>query len=55
MLIATAARALLATDSFDALHEGGLFLYDMVQAGGKRLSSTYVTRTLVGKAGVCTC
>eukprot|EP00953_Heterococcus_sp_UTEX-ZZ885_P013888 7922-Heterococcus_DN1.PRE.4 len=46
------ASSMVVADSFDALHEGGLFLYDMVQAGGKRLSSTYVTRTLVGEAGI---
>ncbi|CAM9326203.1 unnamed protein product, partial [Ectocarpus sp. 4 AP-2014] len=38
--------------SFDSLHEAGLFLYDTVQAGGKRLSRTFVTRTLVGDAGI---
>ncbi|CAM9874477.1 unnamed protein product, partial [Laminaria digitata] len=38
--------------SFDALHEAGLFLYDTVQAGGKRLSRTFVTRTLLGDPGI---
>lgn len=38
--------------SFDALHEAGLFLYDTVQAGGKRLSRTFVTRTLIGDPGI---
>ncbi|CAM9413769.1 unnamed protein product [Ectocarpus fasciculatus] len=38
--------------SFDSLHEAGLFLYDTVQAGGKRLSRTFVTRTLVGDPGI---
>lgn len=38
--------------SFDALNEAGLFLYDTVQAGGKRLSRTFVTRTLIGDPGI---
>ncbi|CAM9902350.1 unnamed protein product, partial [Hapterophycus canaliculatus] len=38
--------------AFDGLHEAGLFLYDTVQAGGKRLSRTFVTRTLVGHPGI---
>lgn len=38
--------------AFDSLHEAGLFLYDTVQAGGRRLSRTFVTRTLVGDAGI---
>lgn len=38
--------------SFDGLHEAGLFLYDTVQAGGKRLSRTFVTRTLLGEPGI---
>lgn len=38
--------------SFDSLHEAGLFLYDTVQAGGKRLSRTFVTRTLLGDPGI---
>jgi alpha-ketoglutarate-dependent dioxygenase FTO len=37
--------------AFDALYDAGLFLYDAVQPGGKRLSITFVTRTLLGKAG----
>ena len=37
--------------AFDALHEAGLFLYDTVQPGGKRLSRTFVTRTVIGKPG----
>ena len=37
---------------FDSLHEAGLFLYDTVQAGGKRLSRTFVTRTLLGDPGI---
>ncbi|CAM9981938.1 unnamed protein product [Sphacelaria rigidula] len=38
--------------AFDSLSHAGLFLYDTVQAGGKRLSRTFVTRTLVGDAGI---
>lgn len=38
--------------SFDGLHEAGLFMYDTVQAGGKRLSKTFVTRTLLGDPGI---
>lgn len=38
--------------AFDSLHEAGLFLYDTVQAGGKRLSRTFVTRTLIGDPGI---
>lgn len=38
--------------SFDELHEAGLFMYDTVQAGGKRLSRTFVTRTLLGDPGI---
>lgn len=37
---------------FDDLNDTGLFMYDTVQAGGKRLSRTFVTRTLVGDAGI---
>lgn len=37
---------------FDDLNDAGLFMYDTVQAGGKRLSRTFVTRTLVGDAGI---
>lgn len=37
---------------FEGLHDAGLFLYDTVQAGGKRLSRTFVTRTLVGDPGI---
>ena len=37
--------------AFDSLHDAGLFLYDIVQPGGKRLSKTFVTRTLLGKPG----
>ena len=39
-------------ESFDGLHEAGLFMYDTVQAGGKRLSKTFVTRTLLGDPGI---
>ena len=35
--------------TFDALNE--LFLYDAVQPGGKRVSQTFVKRTLIGKPG----
>ncbi|KAG5193084.1 FTO catalytic domain-containing protein [Tribonema minus] len=42
----------LVREAFSKVHEAGLFLYDIVQAGGKRLSSTFVTRTLVGEAGI---
>ncbi len=38
--------------SFDELQEAGLFMYDTVQAGGKRLSRTFVTRTLLGDPGI---
>jgi len=38
-------------DCFDTLHDAGLFLYDAVQPGGKRLSRTFVTRTVIGKPG----
>ena len=37
--------------SFNALNDSGLFLYDVVQPGGKKLSQTFVTRTLVGEPG----
>uniref|UniRef100_A0A7S4S7P2 Alpha-ketoglutarate-dependent dioxygenase FTO n=1 Tax=Ditylum brightwellii TaxID=49249 RepID=A0A7S4S7P2_9STRA len=37
--------------SFHDLNDSGLFLYDIVQPGRKRLSRTYVTRTLVGCPG----
>jgi alpha-ketoglutarate-dependent dioxygenase FTO len=37
--------------AFDSLYDAGLFLYDAVQPGGKRLSKTFVTRTLLGKPG----
>ncbi len=39
------------TSSFHAMNDSGLFLYDVVQPGGKRLSLTFVTRTLVGNPG----
>lgn len=39
-------------ESFDGLHDAGLFMYDTVQAGGKRLSKTFVTRTLLGDPGI---
>lgn len=38
-------------ECFDTLHDQGLFLYDTVQPGGKRLSKTFVTRTVIGKPG----
>lgn len=38
-------------DALWALDEAGLFLYDAVQPGRKRLSRTFVTRTLVGNPG----
>lgn len=38
-------------EAFDILHDAGLFLYDIVQPGGKRLSKTFVTRTLLGRPG----
>ena len=37
--------------SFDALDNGGLFLYDVVQPGKKTLTRTSVTRCLIGDAG----
>lgn len=39
------------TSSFHGLDDSGLFLYDVVQPGGKKLSLTFVTRTLVGDPG----
>jgi alpha-ketoglutarate-dependent dioxygenase FTO len=36
---------------FDGLEKGGLFLYDVVQPGRKKLTLTSVTRTLVGDPG----
>ena len=36
---------------FDGLETGGLFLYDIVQPGRKKLTRTLVTRTLVGDPG----
>lgn len=39
------------SSSFHALNDSGLFLYDVVQPGGKKLSLTFVTRTLVGDPG----
>lgn len=38
-------------DCFDGLEKGGLFLYDVVQPGKKKLTLTSVTRTLVGDPG----
>lgn len=38
-------------DCFDGLERGGLFLYDVVQPGKKKLTRTSVTRTLVGDPG----
>ena len=38
-------------DCFDGLERGGLFLYDVVQPGKKKLTQTSVTRTLVGDPG----
>jgi len=37
--------------AFEGLERGGLFLYDTVQPGKKRLTRTSVTRTLVGDPG----
>eukprot|EP00544_Gedaniella_sp_CCMP2646_P008230 CAMPEP_0202493574 /NCGR_PEP_ID=MMETSP1361-20130828/9866_1 /ASSEMBLY_ACC=CAM_ASM_000849 /TAXON_ID=210615 /ORGANISM="Staurosira complex sp., Strain CCMP2646" /LENGTH=578 /DNA_ID=CAMNT_0049123911 /DNA_START=57 /DNA_END=1793 /DNA_ORIENTATION=- len=37
--------------AFDALYEAGLFLHDAVQPGGKRLSRTFVSRTVIGNPG----
>ena len=37
--------------TFSSLESGGLFLYDIVQPGKKRLTRTSVTRTLVGDPG----
>jgi len=37
--------------TFDALQNSGLFLYDAVQPGGKKVSKTFVKRTLIGKPG----
>jgi len=39
------------TTAFDDLNEAGLFLYDVIQPGGQRLSLTMVTRTLIGEPG----
>ncbi len=39
------------SSSFDTLNDTGLFLYDVVQPGGKKLSLTFVTRTLIGDPG----
>ena len=39
------------TSAFDDLNEAGLFLYDVIQPGGQRLSLTMVTRTLIGEPG----
>lgn len=36
---------------FNDMNDSGLFLYDVVQPGGKKLSLTSVTRTLVGNPG----
>jgi len=36
---------------FSTMDENGLFLYDVVQPGGKRSSYTFVKRTLVGEPG----
>ena len=33
------------------MNEAGIFLYDIVQPGGKKLSRTFVTRTLIGAPG----
>jgi alpha-ketoglutarate-dependent dioxygenase FTO len=37
--------------AFDALYEAGLFLHDAVQPGGKRLTRTFVSRTVIGNPG----
>ena len=37
--------------ALDELNSAGLFLYDVIQPGGKRLSLTMVTRTLIGEPG----
>ena len=37
--------------SFGGMDKGGLFLYDVVQPGKKRLTRTSVTRCLVGAPG----
>ncbi|KAL7553714.1 hypothetical protein ACHAWF_017035 [Thalassiosira exigua] len=37
--------------SFDGMDRGGLFMYDVIQPGKKRLTRTSVTRTLVGDPG----
>ena len=37
--------------AFDALYEAGLFLHDAVQPGGKRLTQTFVSRTVIGNPG----
>ena len=39
------------TNALDTMNDSGLFLYDVVQPGGKRSSLTFVTRTLVGMPG----
>ncbi|KAL7501185.1 hypothetical protein ACHAWT_011046 [Skeletonema menzelii] len=38
-------------ECFEGLERGGLFLYDVVQPGKKKLTQTSVTRTLVGDPG----
>ena len=37
--------------TFEELHRSGLFLHDVVQPGGKRLTLTSVSRTLIGEPG----
>lgn len=37
--------------SFTGMHNGGLFLHDVVRPGGKKCTRTVVSRTLVGEPG----
>lgn len=37
--------------TLNAMNDSGLFLYDIVQPGGKKCSFTFVTRTLIGDPG----
>ena len=39
-------------DAFEAMRRKDLFQYDVVQAGGKVLSKTFVRRTLIGVPGI---
>lgn len=41
-----------ARAAFERLRDSGYFQYDVVMAGGKKLSRTFVKRTLVGNPGI---